>query len=138
MTNFHDAWFLLQHSAYPVASGVVFFLLGLWFAYLLWHRWVRHLHVLKRENQELEDQVQTLKRSRSTGELPSSPRDIQSRLRTFFGLAESPGLEGEDKRPRSSSPFSSSPVPRTPRVQSLIATAAAAFAARTKALDGKA
>ena len=57
MTNFHDAWFLLQHSAYPVASGVVFFLLGLWFAYLLWHRWVRHLHVLKRENQELRRQI---------------------------------------------------------------------------------
>lgn len=138
MTNFNDAWFLLQHSAFPVISGIVFFLLGLWFAFLLWHRWVRHLHVLKRENQELEEQVQNLQSNRTEDGLPSSPRDIQRRLRSFFGIQE-PETEDEGYSPRPPATFPSAPsAPRTPRVQSLIATAAAAFAARTKALDGNA
>lgn len=111
MNPLHDAWFLLRNSPLPLASASVFFLLGLWFAFLLWHRWVRHLHVMRREHRELATRVADLKDGRQV------PQQGQ------FASGDT-----------------SLPPPRSPReearVRSLIATAAAALAARAKTLDG--
>lgn len=142
MTNFGDAWFLLKHSAYPVTCGVLFFLLGLWFAYLLWHRWVRHLHVLRREHRELETTVKLLQEERSAGG-GHAPAEVERRVRVLFGLEQRrPGLEQRRAFPdtRTQPVLRESPASgiRNPGVQSLIAVAAKAFAARREALDGKA
>lgn len=143
MTNLEDAWFLLRQSAYPVASGVVFFLLGLWFAFLLWHRWVRHLHEWQQENKELEGLVTSLK----GGQTPSSSRsarELQRRLQAFFSGRLDPDDAGPKAQYREAgiSEGFVSGVRHSrsddSHVRSLIAAAAAAFAARTKALDGKA
>jgi hypothetical protein len=136
MTNFDDAWFLLQHSAFPVVSGVVFFLLGLWFAYLQWHRWVGHLHQWERENRELEEEVRDLEK----GDPGHSRLSAEGRVRLARELFETATDESAtfySEAPRSPFRQDSDAPSRPARVRALLAAAAAAFSARRNTLDGK-
>ncbi|MEM0970242.1 MAG: hypothetical protein AAF191_02650 [Verrucomicrobiota bacterium] len=64
MKALSDSWFVLQHSAYPWWTGGLFFLLGVWFGYLQWHRWAHHFAVLRSERAKLQKELAEMEQTR--------------------------------------------------------------------------